>query len=421
MAPENLEGAGALEAGDSLRLTITAMAHGGEGIGHAPDGRVVFVRGAVPGDTVAARATKVKRRWARAELVEVLEASPMRVATACPAAAAGAGCCDYSHIDPAAQLELKREVLVGQLGALARRSGVLGGFDPATDLELRPLAPHTGWRTRVRLGVDANGRAGVRHARSADVVASEHCTQPVAGLLDGLVGEARFTPGSEVVAVMDAGGTRHVVETARVQRGRRAETITTVIEGGGDVTERIAGPEGEHEFTFPATAFWQAHAQAPQEYSDVIASWGAGDYARGAAWDLYGGVGAFVPAIRAATHGARVISVDYSPAASAAAQPGLAGWDVEMVQGRVEGSVDKLDAPGLVVLDPPRAGAGEAVVRAVAAAGPERVIHIGCDPATLSRDLGAWGGEGYHVGRMLLIDAFPATHHFETIVELTRA
>lgn len=345
----------------------------------------------------------------------------MRVATACPAAAAGAGCCDYSHIDPAAQLGLKREVLVGQLGALARRSGVLGGFDPATDLELRPLAPHTGWRTRVRLGVDANGRAGVRHARSADVVASEHCTQPVAGLLDGLVGEARFTPGSEVVAVMDAGGTRHVVETARVQRGRRAETITTVIEGGGDVTERIAGPEGEHEFTFPATAFWQAHAQAPQEYSDVIASWGAGDYARGAAWDLYGGVGAFAPAIRAATHGARVISVDYSPAASAAAQPGLAGWDVEMVQGRVEGSVDKLDAPGLVVLDPPRAGAGEAVVRAVAAAGPERVIHIGCDPATLSRDLGAWGEEGYHVGRMLLIDAFPATHHFETIVELTRA
>ncbi len=421
MVPENLEGAGALEAGDALRLTITAMAHGGEGIGHAPDGRVVFVRGAVPGDTVAARAVKVKRRWARAELVEVLEASPMRVPTACPAAAAGAGCCDYSHIDPAAQLGFKRDVLVGQLGALARRSGVLGGFDPATDLELRSLAPHTGWRTRVRLGVDANGRAGVRHARSAEVVASEHCTQPVAGLLDGLVGEARFTPGSEVVAVMDADGTRHVVETARVQRGRRAETITTAIEGGGDVTERIAGPEGEHEFTFPATAFWQAHAQAPQVYSDIIASWGAGDYARGAAWDLYGGVGAFVPAIRAATHGARVISVDYSPAASAAAQPGLAGWDVEMVQGRVEGSVDKLEAPGLVVLAPPRAGAGEAVVRAVAAAAPERVIHIGCDPATLSRDLGAWGGEGYHVGRMLLIDAFPATHHFETIVELTRA
>lgn len=421
MAPEKREGAAALAAGDELRLDITAMAHGGEGIGHASDGRVVFVRGAVPGDTVTARAAKVKRRWARAELVEVLTASPVRVPAACPAAAAGAGCCDYSHIDPAAQLGLKRDVLVGQLGALARRSGVLTGFDPASDLELRALAPHTGWRTRVRLGVDAQGRAGVRRARSADVVASEHCTQPVVGLLDGLVGRARFTPGSEVIAVMDASGTRHVVETARVQRGRRAETITTVIEGGGDVTERLAGPAGVHEFTFPATAFWQAHAQAPHVYSDVIATWGRGDYTRGVAWDLYGGVGAFVPAIRAATGGARVVSVDYSPAANAAEQPGLAGWDVEMVEGRVEGSVDKLEAPGLVVLDPPRAGAGEAVVRAVAAAGPERVIHIGCDPATLSRDLGEWGAQGYRVGRMVLIDAFPATHHFETIVELARA
>lgn len=420
MALEHREAANAFAAGDELRLDVTAMAHGGEGIGHAPDGRVVFVRGAVPGDTVTARATKVKRRWARAELVEVLEASPVRAPVSCPAAAAGAGCCDYSHIDPGAQLGFKRDVLVGQLGALARRSGVLGGFDPATDLQLRALTPHIGWRTRVRLGVDAHGRAGVRHARSADVVASEHCTQPVPGLLDGLVGEARFTPGSEVIAVLDSGGTRHVVETARVQRGRRAETITTVIEGSGDVTERIVGPEGAHEFTFPATAFWQAHVQAPQVYSDVISEWGADNYTRGVAWDLYGGVGAFVPAIHSATGGARVVSVDYSPAANAAEQPGLAGWGVEMVEGRVEGSVDKLEAPGLVVLDPPRAGAGEAVVRVVAAANPERVIHIGCDPATLARDLGAWGGEGFRVRRMLLIDAFPATHHFETLVELAR-
>lgn len=396
-----------------LELRITRMAHGGEGIGTDPDGRVIFVAGALPGDTVAATITKAKKRWARADLREVVDASPIRVPHACPAAAAGAGCCDLSHADPAHQLELKLDVLRGQLTALAGRSGALDGID-VDAIATQSLEPRSGWRTRVRLGVDAQGRAGVRRARSADVIASEACTQPVPGLTDGLIGEARFTPGSEVVAVMDSGTTRHVVETSRVQRGRRVEDIRTVLEGSGEVTERVHGAE----FAFPATAFWQAHRAAPEAYAEVIADWGAGEYTRGDAWDLYGGVGAFAPAIHAAT-GARVHSVDYSPAATARTQPALKNIPVEVHRGRVESSVDTLPAPGLVVLDPPRAGAGEAVVQAVAAAGPERVIHIGCDPATLSRDLGAWAASGYVARRILLIDAFPATHHFETIVELS--
>lgn len=413
------EGAAGLGRGDELELAITRMAHGGEGIGHAADGRVVFVRGAVPGDTVRARAEKVKSRWARADLVEVLGPSEARVAPACPAAAAGAGCCDFSHIEPGAQLGFKRDVLAGQLGTLARGSGVLGDFNPAEDLETKALEPRAGWRTRVRLGVDQEGRAGVRRARSNDVVTRPACTQPVSGLLDGLDAR-RFTPGSEVVAVLDAAGERHVVETARVERGRRVESIDTVVDGTGTVTEAVSAPDGEHRFAFPATAFWQAHARAPQAYSDLIAEWGRGEYERAVAWDLYGGVGAFVPAISAATSGALVQTVDYSPSADPAAQPGLSGCDVEVVAGRVEASVGKLKAPGLVVLDPPRSGAGAQVVRAIAAADPERVIHIGCDPATLARDLAAWGEEGFRVQRMLLIDAFGNTHHFETIVQLAR-
>lgn len=396
-----------------LKLEITRIAHGGEGIGHDETGRVVFVPGAVPGDTVRANPTKVKKRWARAELVRVLEPAGIRVPHACPAAAAGAGCCDYSHIDPAAQPGLKREVLLGQLRHLG------GTGDLGDKLETVELEPNLGWRTRVRLGVDAAGRAGVRRGRSSDVVASAHCAQPVAGLLDGLVaaeeGE-RFTPGAEVVAVMDANGQRHVVETQRVERGRRVEAIDTVREGTGVVTERVHG----REFTFPATAFWQAHRAAPEAYAALIADWGAGGYERGDAWDLYGGVGAFVPAIAAATNRARIHTVDSSPAAGATPQPALAEFDVEVVGGKVEASVTTLPAPSLVVLDPPRAGAGAEVVASIAGAGPERVLHVGCDPATLSRDLAAWAANGYRPSRIALLDAFPATHHFETIVQLEK-
>lgn len=390
-----------------MPIEITRIAHGGEGIGQLDDGRVVFIPGAIPGDTVEAAVTKSKKRWARADLTEVVKASPERVEPTCPAAAAGAGCCDYSHINPAAQAEFKRDVLRGQLASIA---GLRVG-DLADTIWLRTLEPTLGWRTRVRLGVDGAGKAGVRRARSGDVIASKRCTQPVPGLMDL---DRSFTPGSEVVAVIDATGQRHVVETRRVQRGRRVEAIDTVIEGSGEVIERVGGVE----FHFPATAFWQAHVRAPEVYTDIIRDWGAGSYSSPVAWDLYGGVGAFVPAIAEATEGARIFSVDYSPAATKEKQPGLATFDVEVVAGRVEGSVDKLPQPGLVVLDPPRAGAGEDVVAAIAAARPERIIHIGCDPATFARDVAAWRAAGYGVCAITLVDAFPNTHHFETIALL---
>lgn len=386
------------------------MAHGGEGIASLADGRVVFIAGTVPGDVVSARITTSKKRWARAELVEILTPSELRVDHTCPAAAAGAGCCDYSHIRAEAQLSLKTNVFRGQLRALTR-----GSDTDDFPLEAVALPPATHWRTRVRLGVGPDGYAGVRRARSGDVIASEACTQPVRGLMDSL---PRFTPGSEVIAVQDSTGARHIVETTRARRGSRVEAIETVVEGRGEVTERVDAAGSTSTFHFPATAFWQAHVAAPNAYANVIAQWGKGEYESAVAWDLYGGVGAFVPAIHFATSGAKVISVDYSPAATARTQPAFDGIDVEVVAGRVERGVDKLPSPGLVVLDPPRTGAGANVVAALAANAPERVIHIGCDPATFARDLGAWHEGGYGVKRLGLIDAFPNTHHFETIAVL---
>ena len=417
-----------LSVGEELMLTPTTMAHGGEAIAHAPEGRVVFVSGVIPGDTAMVRLTRVKKNWARGEAQSIVAASPDRVDPVCPAAQAGAGCCDFSHIAPAAQERLKREILVGQLDKFARPSGVLTGFDLAIDLEQDTLAPLTGWRTRVRLGVGDNGRAGMRRARSHEVVSDVRCTQVNQEALDGIVGpEARaFTPGAELVVVVDSRGERHVVETQRAQRGKRIEHIETRIEGGAAVTEAVPAPvdSGTEEsvFRFPPTAFWQAHTTAPATYCRYIADWAGDTYARPVGWDLYGGVGLFVPEISAAIgSGAHVVSVDYSAAATRDRQPALEGYDVEVRNSKVETSIDGLPDPGLVVLDPPRTGAGADVVKAVAGRNPQRVIHIGCDPATFARDLASWGECGYVVERMALIDAFPNTHHFEVLTSLIPA
>ncbi len=407
-----------LAPGAVLELRVRAMAHGGEGIADAPDGRVVFIGGAVPGDNVEAHLTKVKKRWARAELLRVLEPSADRVDSACPAAAAGAGCCDYAHITPEAQLRFKRDVLVGQLGALSRRSGVVADGFVDKHLQLIQLEPVRGWRTRVRMGVDAGGSAGMRRARSTHVIGGVPCSQVAPELLNGIVGPdaAKFTPGSELIAVLDADGTRHVVETRASQRGRRVERVERVVEGPGTVVERV----DDHTYSFPPTAFWQAHVKAPETYSALIREWGSDDYSGRGGWDLYGGVGAFVPALASAT-GGRIDSVDYSASATARRQQVQDEFDLHTHNAAVEDGIDDLPAPGLVVLDPPRAGAGAGVVAKIAQAAPQRVIHIGCDPATFARDLATFSDHGYVVERMALVDAFPNTHHFEVLASLVPA
>ncbi len=405
-----------MKTGDIIELTATSMAHGGEAIAHADDGRVVFVLGAVPGDSVRVSVTKTKKRWARAEVLEVLTPSENRIASTCEAAAHGAGCCDYAVIAPEVQLGYKVDVLTGQLGALAQRSGVLERFD-LEKIEPVQLTPTLGWRTRVRLGVDEQGRAGLRKRKSTEVV-TEPCSQVFPGLIHDL-SQFDFTPGAEVVAVMDSNGNRHIVESSRVPRGRRVEKITRVIEGSGEVIERADG----HQFTFPATAFWQAHTNAPDTYTQLIRSWAKESFESTVGWDLYGGVGVFVPAIADALakegKEGKIISVDYSASVDKS-QAELDGYNLELVNGRVEAVVAKLEKPGLVVLDPPRAGAGKEVIETIAAQAPEQVIHVGCDPSTFARDLADWGEAGYRVNRMALIDAFPNTHHFEVMAELTR-
>lgn len=401
----------ALSRGDTLEFTIDRMAHGGLGIGQAPDGRVVFVPRAFPGDTVRATASKVKKSFIKGDLDSIVTAGRLRVPSRCPAAELGAGCCDFAELDPMAETDIKMEILREQL-----RRSCIEGLESLT-IEQHDLAPVRGWRTRVRLGVDKQGRAGLRKYRSNELVTSVGCTQLADGLIDGLVGDGarRFTPGAEIVAVLDGAGNRHVVATRKAPRGRRVETIREVIEGSGTVVENVNG----REFSFPATAFWQAHVAAPELYSAVARQWlGGRDYQHDIAWDLYGGVGLFAPALSEAT-GGKVISVDYSPAATATMQPGLRDIDIAVKSAKVEQVAAQLPQPGAVVLDPPRTGAGEQVIRAVAEAKPQAVVHVGCDPATFARDLCLWQSAGYKPGNMALVNAFPGTHHFEVIALIT--
>ncbi|NUS45953.1 MAG: class I SAM-dependent RNA methyltransferase, partial [Mycobacteriaceae bacterium] len=193
---------------------------------------------------------------------------------------------------------------------------------------------------------------------------------------------------------------------------------TRVVEGTGRAAERVAG----RRFELDAAGFWQPHRDAAQRYSDLIAQWAAA--APGAtAVDLYSGVGVFAARLgEQVGRTGSVLGVESSTAAVADGAAALADMpQVELRAARVEKTLAALsDRPDVVVLDPPRAGAGRAVTDAVTAGGAGVIVHVGCDPAAFARDVGLYAARGYRLAEVRAFDAFPLTHHVECLGLLIR-
>jgi tRNA/tmRNA/rRNA uracil-C5-methylase (TrmA/RlmC/RlmD family) len=172
----------------------------------------------------------------------------------------------------------------------------------------------------------------------------------------------------------------------------------------------------------PVTAFWQAHRDAPQLYSALVADWAQLD-AGMTAWDLYGGAGVFAAALaRAVGDSGHVVTVDTSRGASRSAREALADLAAVSV---VTDSVRRALAAqrkraDVAVLDPPRSGAGREVIDLLAAAEVPRVVHIGCEAASFARDVGLYLRHGYTVENLRVFDSFPLTHHVECVAVLIR-
>ena len=397
-------------ASGELTLATVAPANGGSCVAHH-EGRVVFVRYALPGEQVRVRVTADRGSYWHAEVIEVIEPSADRISSLCPIAGVdGAGCCDLAFAFPEAARALKAHVVANQLQRLGGHRWT-GEAEPLSD-----CGP-TGWRTRVRLEVGADRRPGFHRYHSDELVTDLRCAQLPAGMLDGLSGacsEADLTPTAQLHVAVDDDGERHVVRTLR--QGKR--TATKVIQGSYEAVQRV----GTRSWQVPVTAFWQAHRDAAGVYSSLVADWaqpGAGM----TVWDLYGGAGVFAATLADAVgESGRVVTVDTSRAATRAARAALVDLpQVDVVTDSVRRTLTaQRSSADVAVLDPPRSGAGREVIDLLAAAGVPRVVHIGCEAASFARDIGLYLGHGYLVERIKVFDAFPLTHHTECVALLTR-
>ena len=410
--------------GERIRLSIERAAHGGHCVGRY-DGRVVFVRHTLPGETVDAVVTShgPKGRFLRADAVSVLDASPDRVEPPCRHAhAGGCGGCDWQHAALPAQRAIKAGILREQL----RR---LGGVDEIDGVALEECVgveevpgdvDGLGWRTRVRFAVAAGGAPGFRRNRSHAVEAVERC--PLVTDAVDAVGVTRTTwPGAEEIEVVaSAGGDRAVlVEPATAARtsGLDPDVAVRGLRGRSWVAERAGG----REWRVHSAGFWQVHPGAADTLVTAVR-----DALRPAPGehllDLYAGVGLFAGCL-AGDLGpdGRVDAVEGSIEACRDARRNLHDLpQVRIHQGDVaawlrSATVDTVD---LVVLDPPRSGAGAAVLDRVLDLAPRAIAYVACDPASLGRDVGFLRAAGWRVASVRGFDLFPMTQHVEAVALL---
>ncbi|MFJ6653158.1 class I SAM-dependent RNA methyltransferase [Microbacterium sp. NPDC091313] len=429
-----------MDAGDLLELDVGGVAHGGVFVARH-EGRVVFVADALPGERVRARLTDVRKSsfW-RADTVEVLAASPARRAHVWAAADVDVapeerpGGAEFGHIDLAAQRGLKLEVLrdalerFGRMSVPARidaaraASDVSGDDDAAAPAE---AADGTRWRTRVSLHVDDAGRVGPYAARSHRVIEVPDlplATDAVARAAATLRGSA---PG-RIDLVQPADGRVRIL--ARPERASRPTRTPEVVR------ERV----GQREFRVDAGGFWQVHRLAAAALTDLVTTQLRLAYPDlpvdpdAAHLDLYGGVGLFAAALgELGGTATRLTTVESDPRATEHAGENLAEWvGARAVTARVDRYVAELTASasarersrlsnGVVLLDPPRAGAGREVVERIADLAPRTVVYVACDPVALARDLGTFAELGYGVrGEVRALDLFPHTHHVEAVAVL---
>jgi tRNA/tmRNA/rRNA uracil-C5-methylase (TrmA/RlmC/RlmD family) len=413
-------------SGREFEVVVGAVAHGGHCVARH-EGRVVFVRHSLPGERVVVRVTEDRHPgYCRADAVRVLEASTHRVEPPCPHSGPGrCGGCDWQHVAPAEQRRLKAAVLREQLVRL----GGLDDADPvlaAIEVEELPGGPLR-WRSRARFAVDRSGAPGLRRHRSHDVVPLDDC--PITVEPAARVVLSRRWPGAGAVDVsVDAAG---VVTTTRLDR-RGAPQSTRVWRPGAEAPEAPAGRAERHaagrDWEVEGTGFWQVHPAAADALVSAVSGF-AGAAEGETVLDLYAGAGLFGGALAPSVGAAgRVVCVEADPAACAAAAANLEGLpQAEVWEGAVDadglaGLLGELgSAPDVVVLDPPRRGAGRAVSDLLARTGARAVVYVACDPAALGRDVAAFAARGYRLAGLRGFDAFPMTGHTEAVALLAPA
>jgi 23S rRNA (uracil1939-C5)-methyltransferase len=398
-------------------VELTANAYGGDAVGRLPDGRALFVPYALAGEKVRVRLFEEKPRFARGEIVEVLDASTERIQPRC-AHFGLCGGCHYQQLPYARQLQLKHGIVVDQLQRIA-------GIGEQLVAEVVPSPNEYNYRNHIQLHLDSDGKPGYHRNRSNEVVAIQECHLPVADLQDAWR-LLEFEKGTGVERVGLRTGTFEdlqvilegdavdlpelSVEDLSASVVHLSKAGTLVLAGSAAVGMMVR----DRIFQVSAGSFFQVNLPVAEAMLVYVME-AIGDPSGLTVMDLYAGVGLFSAFIAAGAK--RLVAVESSPAACDDFVVNLDEFEnVELFEAPVEDVLENLDLhPDVILADPPRSGLGRVVIGQIARLAPKRFIYVSCDPATMARDTRELIQSGYKLSRLTPFDLFPQTYHVETI------
>ena len=387
-----------LVVGQSLEVDIEKVAHGGHFIARH-EGAVIFVRHAIPGERCRIEITSVGSSFNRADMVEVLVSSADRVIAPCKYSHRfGCGGCDFQHISAQRQLKLKSDVITEQFSRIAKME---------VNVEVESVGALTGWRTRITSTTDRNGKLGFIGARSHKVIPVTDCLIAADEInFQELAG--RNWKGDMRVEVSISS----TKERSIAMSPTRGEEKARLSEGPSVLHEEVLGKVLE----VSSESFWQGHKSAPEFLSTIVQEFAQvqlDDYVL----DLYGGVGLFTSAlIDLVGKDGRIDLIEGSKSATSDAARNFATYaNVKIVTGDVAKHLPRINSANIVVLDPPRDGAGKNVVIEISRISPQKIVYVACDPAALARDTAYFLENGYSLVKLRAFDLFPMTHHIECV------
>jgi tRNA/tmRNA/rRNA uracil-C5-methylase (TrmA/RlmC/RlmD family) len=395
----------ALHIGEIYRVEIEKVAHGGHFIARH-EGAVIFVRHAIPGEVVDVEITDVEKSFVRADVVAVIEPSSSRVVAPCGYAGRCGGC-DFQHISIERQRHLKSEVIAEQFVRIAKME---------IEVEVEEVSSPLQWRTRFAGSTDGHGVAGFKGSRSNHVIPIISCPVLIPKIDFPTLPYDQIGSQQRIEVSLGTDGNRSVSVMDQRESRTASRNVTKIIEGPQSLTYRV----GESEFQVSQSSFWQSNINAPDKLVEVVLGFAqlrAGDHLL----DLYGGVGLFAgAALPIVGPGGRIDIVEGSKSATDDARINFANNEnVHIHTGDVAKEIRKFNRADIVVLDPPRTGAGKPVIDSLVKIGARSIIYVACDPAALARDTTYLHEIGYHLKDIRALDLFPMTHHIESVALFT--
>ena len=394
----------ALKTGDLVQVTIEKVAHGGHFIArHA--GAVIFVRHAIPGENCTIQITSTGSSFNRADVVSVEKPSEFRVQAPCSFANRnGCGGCDFQHISVDHQRKLKSDVIAEQFSRIAK-------MELRVDVE--EVGESTHWRTRAIATTDRNGKLGFYKSRSHSIAPVTDCIICVETMNFSEIASRDLK--SDVRVEISASNTGERSIALAPTRGEEKARLT---EGPAVLHENVLGRALE----VSQESFWQSHKKAPEVLTQVVLDFAqlkTGEHVL----DLYGGVGLFSAAIvEAVGPTGHVDLIEGSKVATADAARNFAAYsNITIATGDVAKLLPRITAADVVVLDPPRDGAGKEAVAHIARLAPRAIVYVACDPAALARDTAYLADHRYSLIKVRAFDLFPMTHHIECVALYERA